>query len=91
MKLEYIFKNVERRPLVGFKNYGLMPGDRIKITKGSGIITHYEPDYVEVIEEMPQMILVKYVYKHWQGFLTNYKRCLNKVFLATGDIVFQKE
>ena len=77
-------------PCVGLPNYGLKAGDRITVTKGSGCIS-VEPDWVEVVEELPQMILCKYIYKHWMGHITSYNRCLNKIFIVTGDISIQKE
>lgn len=77
-------------PIVGFPDYKLKKGDRITVTKGDGHIDK-TPDYIEVIEELPNMILCNYCYKHWMGHVMSYRRCLNKESIAVGDIVFRKE
>lgn len=73
------------KPLTGFKNYELQPGDRLKFFKGLGIWTHHEPDYVEVVDENPLFIVCDYIYGE-----NHYKRCVNKALIVSGDISFQK-
>lgn len=78
------------KPLTGFKNYELKPGDRLKFFKGLGIWTHHEPDYIEVVEENPLFIVCEYVYIDWTGHKQSYKRCINKALVVSGDISFRK-
>ena len=73
----------------GFKDYGLYPGDRIKIESGSGCICR-EPDWVDVIDELPDVILCKYYFRHWNGRTDSYKHCLNKAGISSGEIKFRK-
>lgn len=76
-------------PVNSQTDFGLLPGDRIRITKGSGVIEK-QPNYVEVIEETPLWILCRYHFKHWNGNDYSYRHCLNKHLIAIGDIVFQR-
>lgn len=76
-------------PIVGYRDFGLMPGDLIEITKGSGAIAR-EPDWVAVAYETPLFIVVNYFFRHWDGRVLSYPHCLNKHLIAIGDIVFHK-
>lgn len=77
-------------PIEGLPRYGLKQGDRLKISVGAGYIED-PPDFVEVIEELDKFILCSYCYKHWMGFVTSYRHCLNKHDIVTGAIKFKKE
>ena len=77
-------------PIVGLPKLGLKQGDRIKVSCGAGYIED-APDYIEVIEELSNVILCEYVYEHWMGYKTGYRHCLNKHEIATGAIKLKKE
>jgi hypothetical protein len=77
----------------GFKDYGLKPGDRIKMLCGDNTWSKqghpwqdHRPDYIEVIEETPLWILTRFVYPN-----DSYRLCLNKVHVLTGEYAFTKE
>ena len=78
------------KPISGFKNFGLKPGDHITFSHGIGTWTRHEPDYIEVVEEYPTFIVCEYVYIDWTGHKQSYKRCINKALVVSGDIVFRK-
>lgn len=79
------------RPINGFPNYGLEPGERVKILKGSGCQSA-EPDYVEVVQEYPTYIVFEFFYKHWLcDEVMSYRKCLNKAMLISGNASFQRE
>ena len=84
-----MYVNSEVRPLTNFPYYGLVLGDKIEILKGNDC-AHKRSDHVEVVQEFPLFILVKYVYKSNDGHIKSYRRCLNKALIVSGDISFHK-
>ncbi len=67
-----------------YPNYGLKPGDKVKVTKGHGC--NAEPNKVVVVREYPTYILLKFFFEHWDR-TDSYLKCMNKGMLISGDVV----
>lgn len=85
-----MYVNSELKPLTGFPEYGLCPGDNVIILKGD-MCQIAKPAQVKVVKEYPAFIVFEFFYPHWTGVINSYRKCLNKAAIAIGEAVFQKE
>ena len=72
----------------GYPNYGLKPGDIVKIKNGHDC--RVEPSKIKVVDEYPTFILLQFIFRH-ENCTNSYLKCVNKGMIISGDVVMTKE